>query len=111
GRADSVATELGIEVAVIRIGDVGIVGMSCEPFQEIGRQIRRASPLPLSVPCGYTNVSHGYITDSGNTGGQEYMSAHYRYTKFRPPLQKLAGDLLAEHAIRTLKRFAMEGDA
>lgn len=106
GRADSVATELGLEVAVIRIGDVGIVGMSCEPFQEIGRQIRRTSPLPLSIPCGYTNVSHGYITDSGNTGGQEYMSAHYRYTKFRPPLQKPAGDVLAEHAIRILNSFA-----
>lgn len=111
GRADAVATELGVEVAVIRIGDVGIVGMSCEPFQEIGRQIRRASPLPLSIPCGYTNVSHGYITDSGNTGDQEYMSAHYRYTKFRPPLQKPAGNLLAEHAIRTLKQFTKEGDA
>ncbi len=111
GRADSVATELGVEVAVIRFGDVGIVGMSCEPFQEIGRQIRRASPLPLSIPCGYTNVSHGYITDSGNTGDQQYMSAHYRYTKFRPPLQKPAGDLLAEHAIRTLKQFTKEGDA
>ena len=111
GRADSVATELGIDVAVIRIGDVGIVGMSCEPFQEIGRRIRRASPLPISIPCGYTNVSHGYITDSGNTGGQEYMSAHYRYTKFRPPLQKPAGDVLAEHALCVLNRFAQEGDA
>ena len=111
GQAGSVATELGIDVAVIRIGDVGIVGMSCEPFQEIGRQIRRVSPLPISIPCGYTNVSHGYITDSGNTGGQEYMSAHYRYTKFRPPLKQPAGDLLAEHAIRTLKRFARECDA
>jgi hypothetical protein len=110
GQADSVATELGVEIAVIRIGDVGIVGMSCEPFQEIGRQIRRASPLPLSIPCGYTNVSHGYITDSGNTGDQEYMSAHYRYTKFRPPLKKPAGDLLAEQAVHILKRFAGEGD-
>ena len=111
GQADSVATELGIEVTVIRIGDVGIVGMSCEPFLEIGRQIRRASPLPLSIPCGYTNVSHGYITDSGNTGDQEYMSAHYRYTKFRPPLMKPAGDLLAQHAVRTLKQFAQETNA
>ncbi|MEZ6127115.1 MAG: hypothetical protein R3C59_00370 [Planctomycetaceae bacterium] len=108
GMADSVATELGIDVAVIRVGDVGLVGMSCEPFQEIGRRIRRGSPLPLSIPCGYTNVSHGYITDSGNTGDQEYMSAHYRYTKFRPPLQKPAGDVLADHAVRLLKRFAKD---
>lgn len=111
GRADCVDTELGIEVAVMRIGDVGIVGMSCEPFQEIGRRIRRASPLPLSIPCGYTNTSHGYITDSGNMDGQEYMSSHYRYTKFRPPLRAPAGNVLADHAIRLLKQFAEEDHA
>lgn len=111
GTVDVLPSELGIEVAVLRIGDVGIVGISCEPFQEIGRQIRRASPLPLNIPCGYTNASHGYITDSGNTGDQEYMSAHYRYTKFRRPLKKPAGNLLADHAIQMLKQFAVENHA
>jgi len=108
GRADSVPEHLEMEIAVIRVGDVGIVGMPCEPFQGIGRQIRRDSPLPISIPCGYTNVSHGYITDSINTGDQEYMSAHYRYTRFRPPLKKPAGDVLAQHAVRILSRFAQK---
>jgi hypothetical protein len=108
GRADSVPKHLEIEVSVLRIGDVGIVGLPCEPFQGIGRQIRRGSPLPLTIPCGYVNVSHGYITDAANTGDQEYMSAHYRYTKFRPPLAKPAGDVLAEGAVDVLRRFAEE---
>jgi hypothetical protein len=108
GRADLVPKQLGIEIAVIRMGDVGIVGMSCEPFQGIGRQIRRHSPLPISIPCGYANASHGYITDGPNTGDREYMSSFYRYTKFRPPLKKPAGDVLAERAVDVLSRFAEE---
>ena len=108
GRADSIAKHLEMEVAVVRIGDVGIVGMPCEPFQGIGRQIRRDSPLPISIPCAYLNASHGYITDGPNTGDREYMSAFYRYTKFRPPLKKPAGDVMAERAVEVLSRFAGE---
>lgn len=106
GTADSVSTHLEMEMAVIRLGDVGIVAMPCEPFQGIGRQIRRRSPLPISVPCGYLNATHGYVTDGANTGDREYMSAFYRYTKFRPPLAKPAGDVLADRAVEVLSRFA-----
>jgi hypothetical protein len=108
GRADSVAKHLEPELYVIRLGDVGIVGMPFEPFQGIGRQIRGGSPLPLAIPCGYTNVSHGYITDAPNTGDPEYPSCFYRYTRFRPPLAKAAGDVVAVKAIEVLKRFAGE---
>ena len=108
GRADSVAQHLDLEIAVIRVGDVAIVGLPCEPFQGIGRRIRRESPLPISIPCGYANASHGYITDGPNTGDPEYMSSFYRYTKYRPPLKKPAGDLLAQRAVEILRRFAEE---
>ncbi len=103
--SDTVMKTLDMSIYVIRLGDVGIVGMPCEPFQGIGRRIRQLSPLPLTIPCGYTNGSHGYITDSPNTGDAEYMSAFYRYTKFRPPLRKPAGDVLANHAVEILKRL------
>ena len=108
GRAESVAKHLETELYAIRFGDVGIVGMPFEPFQGIGRQIRRGSPLPLTIPCGYTNVSLGYITDAPNTGDPEYPSCFYRYTRFRPPLAKPAGDVVAEKAVEVLKRFAGE---
>ncbi len=110
GKADSIAKYLDLEIAVIRVGDVGIVGLPCEPFQGIGRQIRSGSTLPMSIPCGYMNVSHGYITDGPNTGDQEYMSAFYRYTKFRPPLKEPAGDVLADAAVKLLNRFEKEAD-
>jgi hypothetical protein len=108
GQAESMPQHLKMEISVLRIGDVGIVGLPCEPFQGIGRQIRDGSPLPLSIPCGYMNVSHGYITDGPNTGDREYMSSFYRYTRFRPPLKKPAGDVLADRAVRILNQFAKE---
>lgn len=111
GREESVAKQLEMDVSVLRIGDVGIVAMPCEPFQKIGQQIRRASPLPVAIPCGYANVSHGYIPDSSNVGDQEYMSSHHRYTRFRPPLKTPAGDVLAEAAVRILGQMHEAAEA
>ena len=110
GQADSVPKHQEWEIAVIRVGDVGIVGLPCEAFQGIGRLVRRDSPLPINIPCAYANVSYGYITDSPNTGDREYMSAFYRYTKFRPPFAKPAGDVLALRATEVLRRFTKESD-
>jgi len=108
GKADTVAKTLDIDIQVLRMGDVAIVGMPFEPFQGIGRQIRAGSPLPLAIPCGYTNLSYGYLTDGANTnpGDGEYMSAHYRYSKFRAPYAKPAGDVIAIQALKTLQGFA-----
>lgn len=106
GKADTVAKFLEVDIQVLRVGDVGIVGMPFEPFQGIGRQIRAGSPLPLALPCGYTNLSHGYLTDGPNTGDTEYMSANYRYSQFRPPYAKPGGDVIAIQALETLRRFA-----
>ena len=106
GKADTVARHLELDISVLRVGDVGIVGIPGEPFSGIGREMKAASPLPLTIPCGYTNPSHGYITDSANTGDREYMSSFYRYTRFRPPFKKPAGSVLATQAVRALKRLA-----
>jgi hypothetical protein len=106
GKADTVPKFLEVDIQVLRLGDVGIVGMPFEPFQGIGRQIRAGSPLPLALPCGYTNLSHGYLTAGPNTGDREYMSANYRYSKFRPPYAKPGGDVIATQALETFHRFA-----
>jgi hypothetical protein len=106
GKADRSPKYVEMEVNVLRLGDVGIVGLPGEPFSGIGRLIKKNSPLPLAIPCGYTNFSFGYITDSPNTGDREYMSSFYRYTKYRPPYRKPAGDVLARQAVKTLKQFA-----
>ena len=110
GKANTVAKHLEVELYAIRLGDIGIIGMPFEPFQGIGRQMRAGSRLPLTISCGYTNVSYGYLTDGPNTGDGEYMSAHYRYSRFRPPYQKPAGDVLAIKGVEILNRFAKDGN-
>ena len=102
GRLDEAPTHRDVEVGVLRIGDVGIVGMPCEPFSGIGRQIKRDSDLPLAVPCGYLNDSIGYVPDRANNGDTEYMSSFYRYTTTLLPYEDPAGDLLARAAVRML---------
>ncbi len=105
GKDGEVMRSLDVPLYVLRLGDVAVVGMPFEPFMGIGRQIRAQSPFPLTVPCGYVNETHGYVTDSANTGDREYMSAFYRYTNFRPPFAKPAGDVVADLAVETLRGF------
>ena len=95
-----------MDVAVLRIGDVGIVGMACESFLGIGRQIRKGSKLPLAVPCGYMDSNIAYVQDSPNVGDRDYSSSYYRYTNGFLPYKKPAGDLLAKAAVRQLRRLS-----
>ncbi len=104
GREDTIMKALDLPIYVIGLGDVGIVGLQCEPFQGIGRRLRELSPLPLTIPCGYANGSHGYVTDSANTGDLEYMSSYYRYTRFRPQFARPAGDVLADRGAQILAK-------
>ncbi|ANO50458.1 hypothetical protein BA177_03860 [Woeseia oceani] len=104
GRADTVLKSVDLPTHVFRIGDVGIIGMQCEPFQGIGRRMRELSPTALTIPCGYANGSQGYFTDSANTGDREYMSSFYRYTSFRPPFKAPAGDVVADRAVQILRQ-------
>lgn len=108
GKENTVMRSLDVPVCVLRLGDVAVVGMPFEPFLGIGRRIRAQSPCALTIPCGYVNGSHGYVTDSANTGDREYMSSQYRYTRFRPPFAKPAGDVAADCACETLRRFWQE---
>ena len=103
GRIPTAPTGVGVEVTVLRLGDVGIVGLPCEPFSAIGRSIKAHSPCPLTIPCGYLNDDFlAYIPDSGNNGDKEYQSAFYRYTTSLLPYAQPAGDLLAQKAVSML---------
>ena len=106
GRTAQLPRDWELEVHAIRLGDVAIVGLPCEAFQGVGRLIRQGSPFPLTIPCAYLNELDGYIPDGPNTGDREYMSAWYRYSGYRPPWKKPAGNVLAHTAIKMLTRFA-----
>jgi neutral ceramidase len=60
------------EVQVIRLGPLVLVGISGEPFFEIGEQIRATSPFPATWPLGYANAYCGYIPTH-----EEYLRGGY----------------------------------
>ena len=107
-KASSVPEHLPIRVHVLRLGDVGLVGVGAEPFLGVGRQIKERSPLPLTIPCGYMDKYFGYVPDGPNTGDNEYMSAYYRYAPGTPPFRKPGGDVIARTAVSVLKRMVAE---
>ena len=92
-------------VGTFRIGDVGIVGLPCEPLLGIGRQIRAGGELPLTIPVGYMNDNVAYVPDGPNLGDHDYQSAFYRYTTSFLPYRKPGGDLLARAGLRMLKQL------
>jgi hypothetical protein len=94
-----------VVIGAFRIGDVGIVGLPCEPFLGIGRQIRRGSKLPLTIPVGYMNDNVAYVQDSPNVGDTDYSSSYYRYTCAYLPWKKPGGDLLARAGVKMLKNL------
>ena len=52
-------TPVGVEVQILRIGDVAIVAMPGEPFAEIGAAVKKASPFPFTLFCGYSTGEGG----------------------------------------------------
>ena len=105
GKVDQVPTALPMEVCVLRLGDVGITGLPGEPFVSIARQIKRASVAPLTIPCGYTNVSYGYVPEGAGCGDREYMSSFSLYTTSRNRYRRPAGDMLARAAVKGLRQL------
>ena len=71
----------------------------------VARQIRCANIAPLTIACGYTDVSYGYVPDGPNCGDHEYMSAFYLYTTSRTAYRKPGGDVLARAAVQGLKQL------
>jgi hypothetical protein len=111
GRLASAPRHVEVDVAAIRIGEVGIFGMPCEPLLGIGRQIKRDAKLPLVVPCGYMNdQSIAYVPDGANNGDLDYQSSFYRYTTSLLSYKDPAGDLLAQAAVRMLHNLCKGRD-
>jgi hypothetical protein len=49
------------EIQALRIGRLALLGISGEPFYEIGEVLRAQGRLPTVWPLGYTNAYCGYI--------------------------------------------------
>jgi len=53
------AAPVKVEVQILRLGEVAIVAMPGEPFSEIGVAVRKASPFPVTMFCGYSSGMGG----------------------------------------------------
>ena len=69
-----------VRVQILRIGDVAIVAMPGEPFAEIGAAIKKASPFPVTMFCGYSSGEGGDympIEPEYKLGGYEVQRTPY----------------------------------
>lgn len=87
------------EVQVLRLGDLGFVGIPGELFVELGQRIREQSPLPHTCIIELANDSVGYLPprQAFEEGGYEVTSC--RYT---PEV----GERIADTAVELLREVA-----
>lgn len=66
-------------VQAIRIGDIAIVGVPGEPFNEIGRAVKDRSMAPYTLFAGYSNGYIGYFPTAAEYpfGGYEPSYSHH----------------------------------
>ena len=83
-------------------GDVALVGCNIEPFCEIGLAVKRASPFPVTIMCGYTNGRMAYMptADEWPKGGYEVES----YWEYGWPSPLAPG--MEAVVVETLQRLA-----
>jgi hypothetical protein len=70
-----------IALQVIRIGDLGIIAIPCEVFTEIGLEIKKASPFPVTCVVSLANGYNGYLPTPSHhaLGGYETWRARSSY--------------------------------
>jgi neutral ceramidase len=89
-----------ILLQVVRIGDVAIVAIPCEVFAEIGLEIKKASPFPITCVVSLANGYYGYLPTPAHhaLGGYETWRARSSYlgVKSSEEIVKVVKELLKE---------------
>lgn len=77
--AQSDARPAELTISVARVGDVALVGLGGEVFNEIGRAIKAASPFAHTVIITHCNGGAGYLPTSASypDGGYEVQSSRF----------------------------------
>ena len=84
-----------LKLQALRIGDVGITAIPCETFVEIGRDLKRRSPLQPSFTIELANGYNGYLPTERHhrMGGYETWRARSSYLEMRAA-HKITGTLM-----------------
>jgi neutral ceramidase len=89
-----------IMLQVIRIGDVAIVGMPCEVFTDIGLEIKKNSPFPITCVVSLANGYYGYLPTPEHhaLGGYETWRARSSYLGVKSSVEivKVVKELMKE---------------
>ncbi len=69
-----------LELTGLQIGGVALVGISGEPFTQIGVEIKKEEGWDLIMPCCITNGYNGYfpMKSAYDEGGYEARSSNYK---------------------------------
>jgi len=76
--------QIELEIMGIRIGEFAMIALPCEPFTQVGLEIKRASPFSLTAVAGDANGYEGYLPtpEAFEEGGYEVQLA--RSSKLEP---------------------------
>ncbi|MCS7223561.1 MAG: hypothetical protein NZ959_03215, partial [Armatimonadetes bacterium] len=89
-----------VEVQVLRLGPLGLVGVSGELFVGPGLRIRHFSPLPFTWVVGYANGYAGYLVDWGAFAAGGYEVSLGPWTVCGDG----SGEMVADKALDLLKQ-------
>ncbi len=64
---------LVVKIQALRIGDLAVCGVPFEAFAEMGLELKKRSPFPLTMVIGLANGRHGYLPtpEQHRLGGYE----------------------------------------
>ncbi|NMA07904.1 MAG: hypothetical protein GX929_02150 [Clostridiales bacterium] len=78
-RLEHAAPDILLRLSSVTAGDLAFAGIPGEPFTDVGRGIKEASPYSFTIPCCVTNGSEGYFPmySAFAEGGYEARSSRF----------------------------------
>ncbi|MBD3185162.1 hypothetical protein GF312_22975 [Candidatus Poribacteria bacterium] len=100
------AAKVPVEVQVIKLGDIGIVGIPGEVFVDIGLSIKKDSPFNHTFVTGYTNGCIGYMPTQKafQEGGYETHSAYMLYGIY--PVDQNVANKIIKTSLKLMQRLS-----
>jgi neutral ceramidase len=106
---EEIETSVSAYVQAIRIGDIAIVGLPGEPFNEIGRAVKDRSVAPFTLFAGYSNGYIGYFPTAAEFpfGGYEPSYSHHN-TELLEQVAPESEDILVRSCLEAISRAFAE---
>lgn len=91
-----------LNIASVAMGEVALLGIPGEPFNQVGRSIKEESPFKMTLVSGLTNGDEAYfpLKEAYDEGGYEARSSSFR---------RGVAEAITDAAISLLKEMKQEG--